>query len=55
MGPGFIIPSTITDKRIYKEAVPLKYGKLATKYQWVYEHDSHGYVTTPHARNGYFI
>ena len=33
--PGFVIPSIYGYKRIRNRAVPLKYGKGATKYRWV--------------------
>ena len=36
-GPGFIIPSIYGYERI-RNAVTLKYGKLATKYPWMYEY-----------------
>jgi len=36
MGPCFIIPSIYGYERIYTERAPLKYGKLATKYPWMY-------------------
>ena len=37
VGPGFIIPSIYGyRRRLYAEPVPLKCGKLATKYPWIY-------------------
>jgi len=36
VGPGFIIPSTYGYVCSVTEPVPLKCGKLATKYQWIY-------------------
>jgi len=33
---AFIIPSIYCMIQTYTEPVPLKYGKLATKYPWIY-------------------
>ena len=32
-----IIPSIYGNKRTYTEPVPLKYGKIARKYAWIYK------------------